>query len=353
LTTDLDHRRPLGATALRVSPLGLGGGALGGLYRTVDEEAAIGAVHEAYAAGVRYFDTAPLYGHGRSEQRLGRALADLDRSTVVVGTKVGLAIEPLPATGEQVDERYADPFLLDGRYDFSRDGVLRSLEGSLERLGLDRVDVVYIHDPDEADSALAPGARTGADHFGAVMEGAYPALHELREQGVIGAIGVGLNGTEMLARFVRAADFDCLLLAGRYTLLEQQGLDDLLPLCVERHVSLVIGGVFNSGILATGAVAGATYDYEPADAAMLTRVRAIEDLCDRHGVRLAAAALQFPLAHPAVATVIPGVRDGGEVRRNAEDASAVIPPAFWDDLRQQQLIDPAAPVPVPSSTTSS
>jgi D-threo-aldose 1-dehydrogenase len=345
LTITLEDRRALGRTDVRLTPLGLGGGALGGMYTTVDEDAAIATVLAAHDGGVRYFDTAPLYGHGRSEQRLGRALAGLDRADIVVGTKVGIAIDPLPEPGAGADERYADPFLLDGRYDFSRDGVLRSLEGSLGRLGLDRVDVVYIHDPDEADSAVAPERRTGADHFDEVMKGAYPALAELRDEGVIGAIGVGLNGTQMLARFVREADLDCVLLAGRYTLLEQQGLDDLLPLCGERDVSVVVGGVFNSGILVTGAVAGARYDYEPAGTEMLARVAALEELCALHGVTLPAAALQFPLAHPAVAAVIPGVRDAAEVRTNHAAVTAEIPPAFWRAVRERGLIDSAAPIP--------
>jgi D-threo-aldose 1-dehydrogenase len=343
--TQLEERR-IGRTSAHVTTLGLGGGALGGLYDPVAEDAAIETVRHAYELGVRYFDTAPLYGHGRSERRLGRALEGIDRSGYVLSTKVGVAIDPVQRDDDDLEVRYADPFLLDGTYDFSYDGALRSLEASLERIGTDRADIVYIHDPDEADSAVAPERRQGADHFDEVMDGAYRALHELREQGVIQAIGVGLNGTEMLARFARAGDFDCFLLAGRYTLLEQQGLDDLLPLCVERGISIVCGGVFNSGILVTGAsVPGPKYNYEDADPDTLARVRAMEELCEAEGVALPAAALQFPLGHPAVATVIPGVRDPGEIERNVRAITSTIPDRLWDALRDRGLVHPDAPAP--------
>jgi D-threo-aldose 1-dehydrogenase len=344
-TTPLETRK-IGRTDLSVTCLGLGGGALGGLYDPVEEDAAVATVHRAYELGIRYFDVAPLYGHGRAEERLGRALRDYDRSSFVLSTKVGVVIEPHAPTGPDVEVRYADPFLLDGRYDFSRDGVLRSLEASMARLALDRVDIVYIHDPDEADSALPPEKRSGVDHFDEVMEGAYPALAELRAQGVIGAVGVGLNGTEMLARFARAGDFDAFLLAGRYTLLEQNGLDDLLPLCAERGISIVVGGPFNSGILASGTRSGTpTYNYEAADPATIDRVRAIEDVCDRDGVALPAAALQFPLGHDAVAAVIPGVRDPREVEGNVAGMTAPVPARVWQTLHDQGLVSPRAPLP--------
>jgi D-threo-aldose 1-dehydrogenase len=341
------ERRRIGRTETYITTLGLGGGALGGLYDPVTEDAAMEAVQRAYELGVRYFDTAPLYGHGRSEERLGRALAGIDRSSYVLSTKVGVVIDPVQPAGHDVEVRYADPFLLDGTYDFSYDGALRSLEASMKRIGTDRVDIVYIHDPDEADSAVAPEARRGADHLNEVMDGAYRALHELREQGVIQAIGVGLNGTEMLARFARAGDFDCFLLAGRYTLLEQEGLDDLLPLCVERGISIVCGGVFNSGILVTGtSVPAPKYNYDDADEVTRARVLEIEELCERDGVALPAAALQFPLGHPAVATVIPGVRDPGEVEGNVRDITSVIPDRFWHALSDRGLVNPDAPLPV-------
>jgi D-threo-aldose 1-dehydrogenase len=343
--------RRIGRTEVQVTTLGLGGGALGGLYDPVTEDAAIRSVQRAYELGVRYFDTAPLYGHGRSEERLGRALAGVDRSSYVLSTKVGVAIDPIESSAADVEARYADPFLLDGEYDFSYDGALRSLEASLKRIGTDRVDIVYIHDPDEADSAVPPERRRGTDHVDEVMDGAYRALHELREQGVIEAIGVGLNGTDMLVRFARAGEFDCFLLAGRYTLLEQQGLGDLLPLCVERGISIVIGGVFNSGVLVTGASTPAPkYNYGDADAETLARVREIERHCELEGVALAGAALQFPLAHPAVASVIPGVREPGEVERNARDITRPIPAAFWRRLRDDALVARDAPLPTSDRT---
>ena len=337
--------RAIGRTAIEVTCLGLGGGALGGLYEPVAAGDAVRAVERAYELGIRYFDTAPLYGHGRSEARIGEALAGADRSSVVLSTKVGMMIDPLPPSAPDAGRRYADPFLLDGRFDFSYDGCLRSLEASLRRLRTDRVDIVYIHDPDEGDSLLPPHKRSGRDHFAAAIDGAYRALHELRSQGVVGAVGVGLNGTDMLLRFAQAGDFDCFLLAGRYTLLEQNGLSDLLPLCTQRRISIVVGGVFNSGILATGtSVAQPTYNYEPATEPTITRVSAIEQVCAQYGVPLAAAALQFPLAHPAVAAVLPGARSAGEVTANVDGVGAQIPSDLWETIRELVLVNPLAPL---------
>lgn len=339
-------RRTLGRTDVAVTCLGLGGGALGGLYEPVTETAACSAVEHAYKMGIRYFDTAPLYGHGRSEERLGRVLEGYDRASFVLSTKVGIMIEPLEAKDRTIEERYADPFLIDGRYDFSYDACLRSLEASMRRLRTDRIDVVYIHDPDEGNSLLPPPSRQPVDHFKEVLEGAYKALHELRAQGVIGAIGVGLNGTGLLAELARAGDFNCFLLAGRYTLLEQGGLDDLFPVCRERGVSIVVGGVFNSGILALGSSdSKSTYNYDVADPEMLARVRELEAVCSRHGVTLPAAALQFPLAQDVVAAVIPGARSLQEVDANLSHIAQEIPPPFWKELTDENLIDFRAPVP--------
>jgi D-threo-aldose 1-dehydrogenase len=340
------QRRRIGRTDLEVTCLGLGGGALGGLYDPVSEQDAVEAVRSAYDAGVRYFDTAPLYGHGRSEERIGRALAGVDRDSYVLSCKVGVVIEPQEGRSPELEERYADPFVLDGHYDFSYDGAMRSLEASLRRLGTDRIDIVYIHDPDEADSCLPPDARTGADHFETVMDGIYRALHDLRDQGVIQAIGIGLNGTEMLTRFARAGDFDAFLLAGRYTLLEQNGLDDLFPVCREKGISLVVGGVFNSGILAVGtADPDATYNYAKAEPEAVERVRRLEEVCRRHGVALPAAALQYPLGDDVVAAVIPGVRRAGEIDVNAGHIAQPIPPEMWEELRADGLVDPRAALP--------
>jgi D-threo-aldose 1-dehydrogenase len=328
--------RVIGRTSLHITCLGLGGGALGGLYEPVAADDAIEAVEQAYEHGIRYFDAAPLYGHGRSEERLGRGLAGIERSSFVLSTKVGMMIDPRPSTEPGAERRYADPFLLDGRFDFSYDACLRSLEASMRRLRTDRVDIVYIHDPDEGDSLAPPDRRTGKDHLAEAMDGAYRALDELRAQGV---------GTSMLVRFAHAGDFDCFLLAGRYTLLEQNGLDDLLPLCVERGISVVVGGVFNSGILATGTSGSdPTYNYEPAGAETLARVAAIERACGEYGVPLAAAALQFPLAHPAVAAVLPGARSAGEVRGNVAAVNAQIPSGLWETMRMRALVNPLAPL---------
>ncbi len=335
-------KRAVGTTGASVSTLGLGGGALGGMYATVEEEEACRTVTAAYESGVRYFDTAPLYGHGLSERRLGRALSGLDRSQLAVSTKVGVRIDPQVAP--DADGRYADPFLLEGAYDFSYDGCMRSFEGSLQRLGLERVEIVYIHDPDEGDSAVPASQRRGVNRLPEVMDGAHKALLSLREQGLIDAIGVGLNGTELLVEFAKTGGFDCFLLAGRYTLLEQDGLDDLFPICEERRISVIVGGVFNSGILATGAAPGAKYNYVDADPETIERVARIEELCERHGVRLSAAALQFPLANPVVAAVIPGARVPAESAANGADAAAPIPPALWSDLREHGLLDPATPL---------
>lgn len=341
------QRRRIGRTDVEVTCLGLGGGALGGLYDAVGVADAVGAVERAYDVGVRYFDTAPMYGHGRSEERIGQALAGVDRESYVLSCKAGIVIEPTrTGNAPSVLEHYADPYLLEGHFDFSYDGAMRSLEGSLKRLGTDRIDIVYIHDPDEGDSTLPLDQRSGVDHFDGVMGGIYRALHELREQGVIRAIGVGLNGTEMLTRFANAGDFDVFLLAGRYTLLEQHGLDDLFPVCREKGISLVIGGVFNSGILATGAAdPRATYNYFEADPDVLARVRALEDACGRHDIPLPAAALQYPLGDDVVAAVIPGVRAASEVDRNVANISRAIPSDLWEHLRAAGLVDPVAAVP--------
>ena len=341
------QRRKVGRTDVSVTCLGLGGGALGGLYDPVPEDDAVEAVQRAYESGIRYFDVAPMYGHGRAEERMGRGLAGVDRDSYVLSCKVGIVIEPTrTGNAPEVEEHYADPFLLEGGFDFSYDGAMRSLEGSLKRLGTDRIDIVYIHDPDEADSCLPPDQRSGADHFDEVMDGIYRALHEMRDQGVIRAIGVGLNGTEMLTRFAKAGDFDVFLLAGRYTLLEQHGLDDLFPICREKGISLVIGGVFNSGILATGASdPNATYNYAKADPAALARVREIEEVCGAHGVPLPAAALQFPLGNDVVAAVIPGVRTPSEVGVNVAHIARAIPSDLWEYLPAAGLVDERATLP--------
>ena len=342
---NLTDTRAVGRTAVRVTPLGLGGTALGNIYQAVSEADARATIAAAYQVGVRYFDTAPLYGHGLSETRLGAGLAELPRGELVISTKVGYTLTPqtdAPSFGA-----FVNPLPNAVSFDYSRDAVLRSLESSLQRLHTDHVEIVLIHDPDESTS-LERGADLYAhSHFAEVMAGAYPALHELRAQGVIKAIGLGMNQWQMLLDFARAGDFDCFLLAGRYTLLEQVEAAPLMDHCRDHQISLIIGGPYNSGILATGAVAGAYYNYGPAPEDVLAQVRRIEAVCARHGVPLAAAALQFPLAHPAVASVIPGARSAAEVATNVRLWQHPIPAAFWQELRAEGLV--AAGVPVPTA----
>lgn len=309
---------------LSLSPLGLGCAQLGNLYHAIADATAEATVRRAWDEGVRYFDTAPHYGLGLSETRLGAALRAYPRAEYVLSTKVGRVLEPNPAgAGERDDQGFAVPAAYRRRWDFSRDGVLRSLEDSLTRLGLDRVDIVYVHDPD--------------DHFEEALRGAFPALRELREQGVIGAFGAGMNQAAMLGEFVRRTDLDVVLVAGRYTLLDQPALDELLPLCLDRGVSVVAGGVFNGGILAT-ARPGSVYDYAEAPPELVERAGRIAALCARHGVELPEAALALPMAHPAVVSVVVGAHDPDQVAVNTRRARAVVPPRLWADLIDAGLL---------------
>ncbi|MGH6897910.1 MAG: aldo/keto reductase, partial [Geminicoccaceae bacterium] len=298
---DPGTRRKLGSAPLEVTCLGLGCGPLGGFRRAVPEDEGLGIVSVAYETGARLFDTSPLYGYGRSELRLGQVLRQLPRASFVVSTKVGRWLTP-----RRPGQAY--PGLRPGgldfvpTYDLSHDGVMRAIEQSHCRLGLATIDILLIHDVD----AYTHGREGFETHYRAAIEGAWPALDELRRAGVIKALGIGVNEVEPCLRFARDADLDCILLAGRYTLLEQGALDQLLPLCVDEKIGVVVGGPFNSGILAQGAIAGATYNSRPAPPAVLERVRGIDAVCRRHGVALAAAALQFPLAHPAISAIIPG-----------------------------------------------
>ena len=331
-----DDRSEIGRTGLKVNRLGLGGAPLAGLYHSVPNEQA-GRVVSAYLAhGPGFIDTAPLYGSGISETRLGAALSNRDRGrnapareSFVLATKVGRLLVPDPARDQDVwsdDLPPVGPF-----FDYSYDGTLRSLEESLARLGLDRVDILHIHDPD--------------NHYDEAMKGSYRALVRLRDEGVIRAVGVGMNQAKMLARFAVEGDFDCFLCAGRYTLVDHTALKRLLPLCEERKISIIIGGPYNSGILAQGAVDGAMFDYRKAPPHIVEKVRRIEAACGRHGTPLKAAALQFPLAHPAVAAVIPGARSPEEVEENVAMASFEISGDFWAELRAEGLIPDAAPTP--------
>jgi D-threo-aldose 1-dehydrogenase len=318
------------ARHLRLARSSLGTGPLGNQFQPVREATAAATVAAAWEAGIRAFDTAPHYGAGLAERRLGQSLSGRPRAEYVVSTKVGRLLRP-----RQPDiARQPAPFLEDGAldrvWDFSRDGVLRSLEESLTRLGLDRVDIVYLHDPDE--------------HWQQVLDAGYPALHELRDQGVVASIGVGMIDAPMLARFVAATDLDRVLLAGRHTLLEPDGAVPALDLCASRDVRVVAGGVLNSGILAAP-VPGARYDYEPAQPAVLDRARQLEQVCQRHGVPLLAAALQFPLGHPAVESILFGARSPAEVELNCAALATSLPAALWDELKETGLLPTGTPVP--------
>jgi len=320
----------IGKTGLEVTRLGMGCGALGGLYEEVSHVAAKATLEAALALGVTYLDTAPLYGHGLSERRTGQVLRDRPRDSFVLSTKVGRLLVPAPpGTVQSIWFKNPEPF--EPVFDFSYEAVMRSVEESLERLGLDRIDILFIHDPDE--------------HYDEALKGAYPALDKLRTQGSVTAIGVGINQAEMLVRFANECDFDCFLLANRYTLIEHSGLKELLPLCAQKKISIIIGGPYNSGILATGALSGAKFDYSDASSEVLTRVRRVEEVCARHSVSLKAAALQFPLAHPAVAAVIPGARSAAEVEENSRLMALPIPDDFWKELRAEGLVPREAPVP--------
>jgi D-threo-aldose 1-dehydrogenase len=335
--------RRIGKTALQVTEVGLGGTPLGNMYRAMEPEAAVATVHAAAAGGIRYFDTAPVYGFGLSETRLGQAVATLPREEIVISSKVGYSLVPIDPADLRVG-LWDKPPPMRADFDYSRDAVLRGVEASLKRLDTPFIDMLAIHDPDEAVDVGAGVDPFSRSHFRAAMDQAFPTLAELRSQGVIKAIGVGINQWQMLCDFAEAGDFDYFLVAGRYTLLDQDSMPRLLPLCEKYKISLVIGGPYNSGILATGAIGGATYDYRPAIPEILERTRRIQAVCARQGVSLQAAALQFPLHHPVVASIIPGARSTAEVAANLAFAREVIPAQFWAELKFEGLIHVDAPV---------
>ena len=329
----------LGKGALQFTELGFGTAPVGGLYRPVSGDEAHATMTRAWDAGVRYFDTAPLYGLGQSETRLNRALAG--RSGFIVSSKVGRLLRPSRA-GE-VRDGIGKWFDVPNRkeiFDYSYDGVMRSVEFSLERTGLDRIDLIYAHDLDIFTHGSAEAMQARLDEF---MASGYKALVALRDQGVIRGFGAGINEWQPAQWLVERGDFDIFLLAGRYTLLEQEALDSFLPLCLARSVGIVIGGPYNSGVLATGARPGAFYNYNPAPDWVLAKVAKIEAVCAAHKVRLVDAAFQFPLLHPAVVSIIPGGQGVAEVDANVRAASAVIPAALWADLKAQGLMRQDAP----------
>jgi len=331
--------RRLGRSDLPVSVLGFGGAPLGDLYARLDEAEAVATVEAALAGGVTLIDTSPLYGHGLSEHRIGAALRRARRDGVVISTKIGRVAEPFAGRGDGSGYHGGLPHAL--RFDYSYGGAMRSLEQSALRLGVDRFDIVLIHDVD----VWTHGAERIESRFREAMDGAYRALERLRAAGTVKAIGVGVNEAEMCERFARAGDFDTMLLAGRYSLLEQPALASFMPLALEKRIGLMLGGVFNSGILATGAIAGAKYNYAPAPPAILARVAAIEAVCRRHDVPLRRAALHFPLGHPAVCSLVMGAVSPAEVADQIAELATPVPAALWDALKAQGLLGADVPVP--------
>jgi D-threo-aldose 1-dehydrogenase len=332
-------RRRLGRSEVEVGVLGLGGAALGNLYAPVSEETARATVERALSLGIDYFDTAPYYGYGLSEERLGRALAGVERASFSISTKVGRLLEPRSGSARS-DQGFVDANRFDPVFDYSYDGVMRSFESSLARLGLDRIDVLLMHDID----ATTHGAERQPEVFEMAMKEGYRAMRSLRDSGAVGAIGLGVNECGVCVDALERVDLDCLLVAGRYTLLEQGAIDALLPLCEAREVSLIVGGPFNSGILVEPEGDGLHYDYGAAPAEIVERVSRMRTVCSGHGVPLAAAALRFPLLHPRVASVIPGARGPEEVAANSAWLGHDVPDALYRDLQGAGLLHANAPI---------
>ncbi|MFJ1709769.1 aldo/keto reductase [Kitasatospora sp. NPDC088346] len=329
----------LGRSTTSVTELSLGAAPLGNLFTQVSDEQARATVDAAWESGVRYFDTAPHYGLGLSERRLGAALRQRPRNDYTVSTKVGrLLRQKHHPTGNDLANGFAVPTTHERVWDFSAHGVRTSIEASLTRLGLDRIDIVYLHDPD--------------DHEQQAFDSAYPELERMRAEGTVGAIGAGMNQTRMLDRFVRDTDVDVVLLAGRYSLLDQTALDFLLPDAARRGVSVVIGGVFNSGLLADPRP-GATFDYAPAPTELLNRSLQLEALCNEFSVPLRAAALQFPLGHPAVASVLVGARSAAQAADAAAMMDVRLPAELWAALRAENLLPRDAPLPATDDKAAS
>jgi D-threo-aldose 1-dehydrogenase len=322
----------LGKTAVKVTRLGIGGCPLGGLYTDISEGAAAATVECALKLGLNFFDTAPLYGAGKSESRLGCVLSKHKRNSFVIATKVGFSLVPIdPKSNEEIFFPFENAPPLRPACDYSFDGAMRSFEESLNRLHLDRIDVLHIHEP--------------VGFYDKALKGAFKALTKLHEQGLITTLGAAMNQAEMLVRFAHEGGFDCFLLAGRYTLIEQGALKELLPLCSDKKISVIIGGPYNSGILATGIRPGAKYNYLDVPNDVLEKVRKIEGVCVDYSVPLKAAALQFPLSHPAIAAVVPGCRSASEVEENFRMVSYPIPVEFWTELRKKNLLPDQAPLP--------
>jgi D-threo-aldose 1-dehydrogenase len=336
-------KRKVGKTKIEVTTLGLGGAPMGGFRANIPDSEAHALTEAAWDAGVRYYDTSPFYGYGRSELRMGGALREKPRDEFILSTKIGRILHPMkPGEKKPADFRENGLPGFAPVFDYTYDGVMRSLEHSHLRLGLARIDIALIHD---VDFWTTKDRDVLNQRFKTVMDGGYKALDELRKAGVIGAIGVGINESDTSLRFIQAGDFDCMLLAGRYTLLEQGGLEAFLPECLKRNVSVILGGPYNSGILTGGVKPGATHDYAAAPAPLIEKAQKIEAVCQRHGVELGAAAMQFPLFHPALCAVIPGALAIREVTENVARMKVKIPTELWSELKREKLIDPSSPTP--------
>ncbi|MCI2283989.1 aldo/keto reductase [Colwellia sp. MSW7] len=334
-------KRQIGKTSLQVTELGFGAATLGNLYHPMLDSAADESINKAMELGLNQFDTAPYYGFGLSERRVGNALRNYDSKDYVLSTKVGRILEPCAKAEDKYG--FCSPMPFEPKYDYSYDGIMRSFEHSIQRLGLSKIDILYMHDIGRATH--------GDDHerlFKIAMEGGYKAMDELRSQGLVSAIGLGVNEYEVCEQAMDHGYFDCFLLAGRYTLLEQKSLESFLPRCIKENSSIILGGPYNSGILATGVRKKGVvphYNYEPASESIIKTVARIEDICQEFNVPLASAALQFPLAHPAVVSVIPGLSSASRVETTVAQMQINIPTEFWLALQNAGLLYPDVPVP--------
>jgi D-threo-aldose 1-dehydrogenase len=337
------HFKTRNGSDLAFSVIGQGMGPIGDFYELLDEKSTIATVEQAYRSGIRTFDTSPHYGNGLSESRLGAGLRRIPRDGIIVSTKIGRVMDPFGKPPQRNKDAYspgfAGGFPHAPRFDYSYDGTMRSVEQSLLRTGLGRFDILLIHDCD----VWTHGKADAELRFKEAMEGAYRALDKLRSEKIVAAIGFGINEADTCVRFARAGDFDLAMMAGRYSLLIQNGLAEFLPLALEKKMGVMVAGVFNSGILATGAIAGAKFEYGSAPAEIIDRVRKIEAICARHQTSIRQAALQFPLAHPAVVSVVLGAVNPAEAEANAADAGHKVPAALWSELKAAGLLDPAAP----------
>lgn len=329
-------------TDLAFSAIGLGTVPIGELYEVLDEKTAIVTVEQAYASGVRVFDTSPHYGNGMAESRMGAGLRHARRSDIIVSTKTGRVMDPFtkppPPNKDVVSPGFVGGYAHAPRFDYSYDGTMRSVEQSLLRTGLTRIDILLIHDCDVWTHGADAGRR-----FKEAMEGAYRALDKLRSEKTVAAIGFGINEADTCVKFARAGDFDVAMMAGRYSLLIQNGMAEFLPLAIEKKMGVMLAGVFNSGILATGAVPGAKFEYAPAPPEIMERVRKIEAICTTHGTSIRRAALHFAMAHPAVVSVVLGAANAAEVEANAADTEQAVPAGLWSELKAAGLLDPSAP----------